>query len=64
MGEPTNEFLVGTAGEDGLCIMRNPQRLTNEQAIHLAAVLVAMAECNTDNAKEQFDDAYEKVINW
>lgn len=41
--ETTNDFLVGTHGDE-IAIMRPPFRLTKVEALRLAAWLVALAE--------------------
>jgi hypothetical protein len=56
-----NEYLVGSVNDE-VTIMNPPrpgERLTREQALHLAAYLVALA----DPGGKKFADVLDKVLN-
>jgi hypothetical protein len=50
-GNVVNEFLVGVLGDDIVTMRPVPQRLTKEQALQLAAMLVALADDKNEFAK-------------
>lgn len=52
-----NEFLIGAQGENIVFLRPVPQRITREQAVTLAAWLVAMA----DPGRERFDAKLAEV---
>lgn len=59
--DTTNEFLVGSGG-DGIVILRPPRgSITKEQALRLAAHLVAMADYSDGHAA--FKDLLDAVEN-
>lgn len=56
--DTTNRFAVGLRGDDEIIVLRLGQRLTREDALNLAAYLVAVA----DSSRKDFDRLLAAVL--